>query len=310
MYVNKIVTDTYDNIRKGNRILTMDYIFLWCASLLSINRYLDDMNILETDEHITVLESTISHNRYLYSVMVGDKHLVYDFKFNSNTFAYGGLTITNQHTTESKEFVIVSNNNTIRLYTSRQDYEEYHIYNKSSIIAMSIKKNRKIFVTSVNVTNLTINEYDASVIRTKTTVPNKDDTDLQLTLFAVTGCIDYKNAHCLDTVCFKSSRMMMCIYSDINAQIICATKYPQLDIPGEISVMNSDFNHKYNYYQLEDNKYLIDEKVITRTGESVTKRKYSIKLVDNKILIPETNKTFLISSTKDALVFSKVLCEI
>lgn len=282
----------------------MDYIFLWCANTIVLNAYLYEDQPTFTEDNIKIIDSIIKNNTYSYTVAVGPSHFKYKFLFFSNTFIHGLLEITNLYTGEVKTYSVNRHSSIIRIYSTYDNYDEFHLYNKSVIINICVQNNKKQSVSSFNINKKSENEFSVIGNKITTNVITTPCESLLVTLFAVAGTCDYDTATCPDTIVFSSSRMLMAIYADINAQLICTNIFPKTKTVGSISVINSDFNQRYEYIKTGD-LYQIKEFVNNHTNAEIIKREYDIVATDTSIHVPQYNRTYKITINDNTVRFIK-----
>lgn len=280
----------------------MDYIFLWCANIITIHSYLQDGSMSFFENNIKLINSTIKDNVYAYTVSINDRYFDFKYFFYSNTLIHGTLTITDTAINDSRVYAVNRYNSVLRIYQTEGYYDEFHLYNKNVIINFYIENNRKQYVSSFNIDEIDGTTYNVIGNRTETSCITQPPDQLLVTLFAVAGAYDYDHIICPDTIVFSSSKMLMAVYTDTYSQLLCTNMYPKIKGVGNIHVINSDFKQRYEYSK-EGLLYHVKEFVKNHSGDEIIKREYGVVPHEDALYVEKYNRTYTVSIDKNTISF-------
>lgn len=286
----------------------MDFKFLWYANATVIDSILPRYKQFDDVFDIVLLQKTIRDKYITYDVTIGGEHYHYIYTFFSNVCIAGSLEIVDASHGKTYTYALERNNDSIRLYTNLEDYNEMYMGTGSnSLTDIQVQSCRKVFTSWITITK---EEEVFKVAKVPFYITDEYKSNFDYTLFnqlfTVTGAIDYPSMVCYDVVNVRNRSSQIVLYAEAKCQMIVTHTFKPDHNMGIVHPVNADFTEYIEYEKLKDYHYRVVEYIKTSGQAEQVKRRYELINEGNIIIrIDHTNKLFNIHVDNNDVVFTR-----
>ena len=283
----------------------MDLKFMWYANATVINTIMPHHKRYDDVYNVTVLQKDIKDKYMRYTVVIGGEQYRYNYTFFSNVCIAGALEITDCQKGKTYSYALERNNDSIRLYSDLENYNEVYLYEGNTLIDIQVNFCRKSFISCMNIHQSDNNNYGVTITRVSISEEHRSrfDFSLQNQLFTVTGAIDYKQTICYDVIGLADRSCQMVVYTEGKKQLIITHVFEPNHESGKVHPINSDFDEYIDYRKMEDGGYEINEFIMNNLEYPFLKRSYILhNLPDNRIQVDD--KIFQVSHNMNDVIIT------
>ena len=205
----------------------MDLKFMWYANATVVNNIMPQHKRFDDVYTVDVLQKTIRDKYMKYDVSIGGERFHYNYTFFSNVCIAGSLEIIDVSRGKAWTYAIERNNDSIRLYTDLENYNELYLYNNSTIIDIQVNACRKSFISCINIKQVEDRSYTVTVVRSAVTEEQK--------IFVQNKILTVR-----DMLLEKEELEFDAVAATDDGLAIGALKYARkkkLSVPGDISII-------------------------------------------------------------------------
>lgn len=288
----------------------MDLKFMWYANATVVNNIMPQHKRFDDVYTVDVLQKTIRDKYMKYDVSIGGERFHYNYTFFSNVCIAGSLEIIDVSRGKTWTYAIERNNDSIRLYTDLENYNELYLYSNSTLIDIQVNACRKSFISCINVMQVEDRSYTVTVVRSAVTEEQKTGFDYSLNnqIFTVTGAIDYPKMVCYDVVNYVDRSTQMVVYAETKCQMIVTHSFEPDHTSGKVHPINSDFEEYIEYTKVGPYRFHVTEYIVNNTEHPFIKRTYELinHPEDNIIEIAETGKRYHITNVNNDVTITRL----